>query len=97
MMKKKTYFNSFYLLISIIQIILTISESNYIYFPLKSKDDSYLNSLKNITHILQYIYLEPLISEITIGDPEQKVNFRFRAECDYLYLTTKVETVLAFN
>ena len=89
LMKTKIYFNFFYLLILIIQIAITISESNYIYFPLKPKDDSYLNSLKNITHIMQYIYLEPLISEISIGEPEQKINFRFRAECDYIYLTTK--------
>ena len=71
------------------QIIITISESNYVYFPLKPKDDTYLKSLKNITDIMKYLYLEPLISEIIIGDPEQKVNFRFRSDCDYVYLTTK--------
>ena len=87
--KKKINFNFFYFLIIIMQIIITISESNYVYFPLKPKDDTYLKSLKNITDIMKYLYLEPLISEIIIGDPEQKVNFRFRSDCDYVYLTTK--------
>ncbi len=88
-MKKKINFNFFYFLIIIMQIIITISQSNYVYFPIKPKDDTYLKSLKNITDIMKYLYLEPLISEILIGDPEQKVNFRFRSDCDYVYLTTK--------
>ena len=91
--KKKINLNSFYFLVIMVQIIITTTESNFVYFPLKSKDDTYLKSLKNITEIMKYIYLEPLISEIIIGDPEQRVNFRFRADCDYIYLTTKKHKV----
>ena len=73
----------------IINLSIIKSETNYVYFPLKPKDDAYLKSINNITEIMKYIYLEPLISEIAMGDPEQKVNFIFRTDCYYVYLTSK--------
>ena len=81
-----------YLIISLILVfnILSIKcESPYIYFPLKSKDATYIQTLKDISDIMKFIYLEPLISEIIIGTPEQKANFIFRTDCSYFYLTNK--------
>ena len=81
-----------YLIISLILVINILSikcDSSYIYFPLKSNDDIYIKSLKEISDIIKYIYLEPLISEINIGSPQQKATFIFRMDCSYLYLTNK--------
>ena len=80
-------------LIFIFLILLNISiifseDNNYVYFPLKRKDNSFLNKIKNITEIMRFIYLEPLISELVIGTPEQKSNVIFRTDCTYIYLTS---------
>ena len=86
----KNYSNiiTFILLISL-NIFMTSSENNnYVYFPLKRKDDTYLNNLKNITEMMKFIYLEPLVSELTLGTPEQKSNVIFRTDCTYIYLTS---------
>ena len=85
-----------YLIISLILVFNLISiqcESPYIYFHLKSKDTTYIKSLKEISDIMKYIYLESLISEIIIGTPEQKANFIFRTDCSYFYLTNKKHKV----
>ena len=88
--KQEKSSNHFILLFSlIINISIIKIETHYVYFPLKQKDDTYLKSINDIKEIMKYIYLEPLISEITIGNPEQKVNFIFRTDCFYVYLTSK--------
>ena len=80
-------------LIFIFLILLNISiifseDNNYVYFPLKRKDNSFLNKIKNITEIMRFIYLKPLLSELAIGTPEQKSNVIFRTDCTYIYLTS---------
>ena len=40
----------------IINLSIIKSETNYVYFPLKPKDDAYLKSINNITEIMKYIY-----------------------------------------
>ena len=87
----KTNISNFLLIISLILLNISIifcEDNNYVYFPLKRKDNNYLNSLKNITEIMRFIYLEPLISELVIGTPEQKTNVIFRTDCTYIYLTS---------
>ena len=81
-------FITFLFLISINISIISSEDNNYVYFPLKRKDNTYLNKLKNITEIMRFLYLEPLISELTIGTPEQKSNILFRTDCTYIYLTS---------
>ena len=85
------YSNNFIFLLFIfsLNIFMTSSENNnYVYFPLKRKDNSFLNNIKNITEIMKFIYLEPLVSELTLGNPEQKSNIIFRTDCTYIYLTS---------
>ena len=73
----------------IINITLISSQNNrYVYFPLKKKDNTKLNNIKNITEIMQFIFLEPLISELTLGDPGQKSDIIFRTDCTYMYITS---------
>ena len=86
---KNPFFQIYFLFMIIINISIFKCEIQYVYFPLKPKDDTYLKSLNNITQIMKYIYLEPLISELVIGDPGQRVNFIFRTDCLYSYLTSK--------
>jgi hypothetical protein len=38
---------------------------------------------------MKFIYLEPLISDIIIGEPKQKINIIFRTDCTYVYITLK--------
>ena len=77
----------FFLFISL--IIFIKCQNNYVYFPLKLKDNTYLKSLNNINDTMKFIYLEPLISDIIIGEPKQKINIIFRTDCTYVYITLK--------
>ena len=86
---KNPLIKKYFPLLIIINISIKICQTNYIYFPLKPKDNRFLKSLKNINHIMKFIYLEPLISEIIIGEPEQKIIFFFRTDCTYAYLTSQ--------
>ena len=70
-------------------IIFIKCQNNYVYFPLKLKDNTYLKSLNNINDTMKFIYLEPLISDIIIGEPKQKINIIFRTDCTYVYITLK--------
>ena len=70
-------------------IIFIKCENNYVYFPLKLKDNTYIKSLNNINDTMKFIYLEPLISDIIIGEPKQKINIIFRTDCTYVYITLK--------
>ena len=81
------------MIISHIVVILNISivlcdNNNYVFFPLKRKDNSHLKNLKNITEIMKFIYLEPLVSELNIGFPEQNIDVIFRTDCTYTYITS---------
>ena len=88
-LKKNPSIFLFLILILFVYNISIIScDNNYIYFPLKRRDNTYLKNLKNITDIMKFIYLEPLITELNIGNPEQKVNIIFRTDCTYIYLTS---------
>ena len=82
-----TYYIFFILIILNITIIST-ANNRYVYFPLKRKDNSKLKNIKNITEIMEFIYLEPLISELTLGTPKQKSNIIFRTDCIYMYITS---------
>ena len=80
-------------LLHVLLILLHISiilcdNNNYVFFPLKKIDNSAIKNMKNITEIMKFLYLEPLMSELYIGTPEQKVNIIFRVDCTYLYLTS---------
>ena len=80
-------------LLHVLLILLHISiilcdNNNYVFFPLKKRDNSAIKNIKNITEIMKFLYLEPLMSELSIGTPEQKANIIFRVDCTYLYLTS---------
>ena len=64
------------------------NNNNYVFFPLKKKDNSHLKNLKNITEIMKFIYLEPMMSELNIGSPEQNIDIIFRTDCTYAYITS---------
>ena len=86
------------LFISHIVIILNISivlcnNNNYVFFPLKRKDNSHLTNLKNITEIMKFIYLEPMVSELNIGSPEQNIDVIFRTDCTYTYITSNKHNI----
>lgn len=88
---KKFYFPiyySFFLLIIINLSVNSLENDRYIYFPLKKRDNTKLENLKNITDIMKFIYLEPLIIELNIGIPEQKASIIFRTDCSYMYITS---------
>ena len=86
---KRNLLLNFIILIFLLNISIIFSEdNNYIYFPLKRRDNTFLKTLKNITEIMRFIYLEPLLSELVIGTPEQKSNVIFRTDCTYIYLTS---------
>ena len=88
--KKYLYHSHLFVsLLFLLNISLIYSQSSYVYFQLKQKDDTYLKSLTNITDIMKYIYLEPLITEIKIGEPEQNVNIILRTNCFYAYITSE--------
>ena len=78
----------FYIFIIIINISFISSDNNYVFFPLKRKNNTYLQTLKNTVEIMRFIYLEPLISEIPLGTPEQKTDIIFRTDCTYIYFTS---------
>ena len=86
------------LFISYIVIIFNISivlcnNNNYAFFLLKRKDNSHLKNLKNITEIMKFIYLEPLMSELNIGSPEQNIDIIFRTDCTYTYITSNKHNI----
>ena len=78
----------FYLFLLINLSLISSENNNYVFFPLKRKNNAYLKNLKNITEIMKFIYSEPLISEIILGTPEQKTDVIFRTDCTYIYLTS---------
>ena len=88
--KKSSSLSCYIFFICIILNISIISSANnrYVFFPLKRKDNSKIKNTKNITEIMEFIYLEPLISELTLGTPEQKSNIIFRTDCTYMYITS---------
>jgi hypothetical protein len=79
----------FLCLVSGINCYSNDNPDNYVYFELKRKDDIKIKTLNNITEIMRFIYLEPLISELNIGEPSQNVDIIFRTDCFYIYLTSE--------
>ena len=87
--KNRLIYFLFFNVLTLLNVSIILTENNkYVYFPLKRKVLSYIKNIKDINDIMKFLYLEPLVSEITIGTPEQKSNFIFRTDCTYIYLTS---------
>ena len=87
---KSWFFSKVYFVLLIISLesLILCQQDKYVYFPLKRSDNSAIKNIKNITEIMSFLYLEPLVSEFNIGSPEQKTNIIFRVNCYYTYLTS---------
>ena len=77
----------FIIIILIINISIIKSNSNIVVFPLVKKHSSYLSNIKNITDIMENIFLELPIVELNISS--QKVGIIISPEEYNIYLTSK--------
>ena len=84
----KSTFYIFYLFFLLSAQYNIFSNDNIVILPLISKNLTYFTNLKNITHIMEYIYLDTPIAELYIGSPPQKSNIIVKTDDSNIYFTS---------
>ena len=71
-----------------ISISIVSSNNKILTLPLIKKDDSYLSNTKNVTEIIQFLFLEQPIAELSIGTPGQNSHITIRADESNIFFTS---------
>ena len=95
---KSTKFIFYSLLIIILNKNYILSaDQRVIIFPLKKSDSSKVKDTKNINNVMKFIFSSPLITELEIGTPSQKINFMIRPLEKLIYFTSCNHTIEMYD
>ena len=92
-MKSKKLLFYFLLLFILNKNYILSANEKVIILPLKKPDLSKIKEIKNVNDTIKFIFSSPLIAELEIGSPSQKVNFIIRPKGSLVYFASSNHTI----